>query len=319
MRRDVWRVDGTGADASAGRVVWSPAKSLWNTAMLTGALVLAPLTATPGAILLFAVLTYATLLLGHSVGMHRYLIHRTFDTQPWLARFLVYLGVLVGMAGPHGILRIHDTRDWAQRLPNCHDFFAHRRGLLVDALWQLHCRFAFERPPTLRIEADILADPWLRALERTWMLHQAVLAVPLYLLGGWAWVVWGIFVRVSVSVAGHWVVTYYCHNPGPGRWEVEGAGVQAANLPGWGFVTLGECWHNNHHAFPESARMGLEAHEVDPGYWVIERLQRSGLAWNVGLPRAEVRRKDIHPVEYIHGTTPIATHSIGESHGREAR
>jgi fatty-acid desaturase len=105
--------------------------------------------------------------------------------------------------------------------------------------------------------------------------------------------VWGICCRVSVSVAGHWVVTYFCHNPGPGRWQVLGAGVQAANLSGLGFITLGECWHNNHHAFPESARMGIEPGQADPGWWVISQMRNLGLAWNVGLPRPGTQRDDL--------------------------
>src|SRR5262252_10758695 len=123
MRRDVWRVIGAGASATAGRVVWDPVKSLWNTVMITTALAAGPATASVGTVALFLVLTYTTLLLGHSVGMHRLLIHRTYECSRLLARFLVYLGVLVGMAGPYGVLSIHDIRDWAQRLAACHDFF----------------------------------------------------------------------------------------------------------------------------------------------------------------------------------------------------
>jgi fatty-acid desaturase len=293
MRRDVWRVRGEGASATAGRVVWAPAKSAWNMSMVLVALVAGPMTVTAGAAAMFAVLTYATLLLGHSVGMHRWLIHRTYDCPGWLARLLVYLGVLVGMAGPFSVLRIHDIRDWAQRLPACHDFFSHRRSLLRDALWQLHCRFEFERPPVFEIERELLEDRWLAWMERTWMLQQIPLAAVLYFLGGWSWVVWGVCCRVAVSVAGHWVVTYFCHNPGPGRWHVLGAGVQATNLNGLGLVTMGECWHNNHHAFPESARMGIQWDELDPGYWVIAALEKRGLAWNVGAPRAETARDDL--------------------------
>src|SRR6185295_14467369 len=141
MRKDVWRVDGNGANASDGRVVWAPAKASWNGGMIAVALLAGPATATLDAVAMFCVLTYTTLLLGHSVGMHRLLIHRTYQCPQWLARLLIYAGVLVGMAGPFGILRIHDVRDWAQRLPACHDFFSHRRLLSVDALWQLACRF----------------------------------------------------------------------------------------------------------------------------------------------------------------------------------
>ena len=65
-----------------------------------------------------------------------------------------------------------------------------------------------------------------------------------------------------MSVTGHWIVTYLTHNPGPGAWRVPDAGVQASNLAGCGLITMGECWHNNHHAFPESARMGLQPGEL---------------------------------------------------------
>jgi fatty-acid desaturase len=298
MRRHVWRVNGDGASASEGRVVWAPAKSAWHTAMFGTALIAGPATATLDALVLFAVLTYSTLLLGHSVGMHRLLIHRSYECASWLRRLLSYLGVLVGMAGPFGVLRIHDLRDWAQRLPVCHDFFAHRRPLALDAFWQLHCRFEFARPPQFVIEKDITEDRWLQWMERTWMLQQLPLAALLYVLGGYGWVVWGVCCRVSVSVAGHWIVTYLCHNPGPGRWHVRDAGVQAANLNGWGFITMGECWHNNHHAFPESARMGLEPGEFDPGYWVLVGLRAMGLAWNIGLPRPVTAQEDLQEIVY---------------------
>jgi len=262
--------------------------------MVGTAIIAGPLYASADAVLMFAALTYATLLVGHSAGMHRLMIHRTYDCSPWLRRTLIYVGVLVGMAGPFGILRIHDIRDWAQRLPACHDFFAHRRSLLIDAFWQLHCRFQFERPPLLQIEADLLEDRWLRFMEHTWMLHQLPLAAVLYLGGGWPWVVWGVCCRVAVSVTGHWVVTFLCHNPGPGRWFVRDAGVQASNLRGCGILTMGECWHNNHHAFPESARMGIEPGQTDPGYWLLERLQRHGLVWNLGGPRPATACDDLY-------------------------
>jgi len=262
--------------------------------MFAGAVVLGPIHATVDALAMFALLTYATLLVGHSVGMHRLMIHRTYECPRWLRNALIYLGVLVGMAGPFGILRIHDLRDWAQRLPHCHDFFSHRRSLLVDAFWQLHCRFEFARPPVFAVEPELRDDRWLVFMERTWMLQQLPLAAILYAFGGWPWVIWGVCCRVAVSVSGHWVVTYLCHNPGPGRWFVRGAGVQAANLAGCGLMTMGECWHNNHHAFPESACMGIEPGQADPGFWLLEQLERAGLVWNVGRPRPAHLREDLH-------------------------
>ena len=293
MRPPVHRIISEGADASSGRVVLAPIKALWNSGLLVSAVLIAPLTFSLGAVVVFLATTYTTLLLGHSVGMHRRVIHRSFDCAKWLERLLVYLGVVVGMAGPFGLLRVHDVRDWAQREPHCHDFFAHRRSLWLDALWQLTCRFELDRPPTLAIEPELARDRWYRLLERTWMLQQLPVAALLYLLGGWPWVVWGVLVRVPVSVIGHWVVTYHTHNPGPGEWTVLGAGVQASNLSGYGVLTMGECWHNNHHAFPESARIGLGPGETDPAWWVIRGLQSAGLVTRVGLPRADAEREDL--------------------------
>ncbi|MBS0419605.1 MAG: acyl-CoA desaturase [Proteobacteria bacterium] len=293
MRKSVWRIDGTDANAVEGRVVWSPFKSLWYSLMYVIALGLGPVFFSWSAFTLFLVSSYVTLLLGHSLGMHRRLIHRSFECCKPFERFLVWLGVLVGMSGPYGIIKIHDLRDWAQREQSCHDFFAHRRSLWVDALWQLHCRFEFTRPPRFRIEPEFARDPWYRLMEYTWPLHQVLLAVVFFWMGGVSWVVWGIAVRVAVSVTSHWIVTYVVHNPGPGRWRVKGAGVQASDLPGWSLLTHGECWHNNHHAFPESANMGLEPGQLDPGYRVLLLLARCRLVSRIGVARRNSQREDL--------------------------
>ena len=261
--------------------------------MLVIAVGLGPVYFSWSAFLVFLVLSYVTLLFGHSLGMHRRLIHKTFTCSKPLERFLVWLGVMVGMAGPLGILKIHDIRDWAQRQPSCHDFFAHRRGLWMDAFWQLHCGFQFAKPPSFTVEPEFSRDPWYRFMEATWPLHQIALAVLLYAWGGISWAVWGVAVRVAVSVTSHWVVTYFAHNPGPGRWWVKDAAVQASNLPGWGFLTHGECWHNNHHAYPESARMGLDPGQVDTGWTVLVLLARWGLVHELGLPRKNCLQQDL--------------------------
>ena len=60
-----------------------------------------------------------------------------------------------------------------------------------------------------------------------------------------------------------------------------------------GLLTYGECWHNNHHAFPESARIGLDPGQADPGWWVISKFERWGLARNVRRPRAVIDRQDL--------------------------
>lgn len=293
MMKPVLRIDGRGANPVDGKPVIDWPKAIWNGSLITISVVAGPIFFSWSAFALFVVLTYLTLLIGHSVGMHRMLIHRSFRCGKLLERLLIYVGVIVGVAGPFGIVRVHDMRDWAQRQPICHDFFAHTRGFWRDLTWQLFYRFDFDHAPTLTIEPNIRNDPFYRFLEATWRWQQLPLAVVLFLIGGWPWVVWGVCIRVIVSTAGHWTITYFCHNPGPGRWTVKGAYVQATDLSGLGLLTYGECWHNNHHAFPESARIGLEAGQTDPGWLVIRSLQRARLVWNVGIPREEAFRDDL--------------------------
>jgi fatty-acid desaturase len=300
MMQPVLRVNGSDASATDGQPVLDINKAAWNWWMIAGAIVLAPLTFTWGAFLMFCILTYFSLLIGHSAGMHRMMIHRTYQCPKWLERLLIYIGVLVGMAGPFSILRIHDVRDWAQREQECHDFFAHRRSYWQDLVWQLTYRFEFMRPPQFIIEDELAQDRWYQFFEATWKFHQVPLAILLYLVGGWSWVVWGIFVRISVSIVGHWTITYFCHNPGPGKWRVKGASVQASNIPGLGIITYGECWHNNHHAFPESARIGLEKGQLDPSWTFIHWLEKMGLAKNVGLPRTLHQQEDLMLAEMQH-------------------
>jgi fatty-acid desaturase len=297
MMKPVLRIDGHDASAVDGRPVLDLRKAAWNWSMIAGALVLGPLTFAWDALFMTCVLTYFSLLIGHSAGMHRMMIHKTYQCPKWLERTLIYVGVLVGMAGPFGILRIHDQRDWAQRQQRCHDFFAHTRSYPQDIFWQLTCRFEFARPPQFRIERELADDAWYRFFEATWRFHQLPLAGLLYLAGGWPWVVWGVCVRVSVSVVGHWTITYVCHNPGPGRWRVKGASVQASNIPGIGILTYGECWHNNHHAFPESARIGIDRGQTDPSWVFISWLGKMGWAKNIGLPRPADQREDLLCIE----------------------
>ena len=90
--------------------------------------------------------------------------------------------------------------------------------------------------------------------------------------------------RLFVSLTGHWLVGYLAHNRGARTWHITNAAVQGYNVPGFGLVTMGESWHNNHHAFPESARLGLAPGEWDPGWLVLRILRRAGLVWDIATP-----------------------------------
>ena len=273
-----------GDDPAAGRVRWAPVKSIWIASMTLAALVLGPLTFTWSALALFVGTTAITLCLGHSIGMHRRMIHGSFKCPLWLEHVCVYLGTLVGMAGPYGMARTHDFRDWAQRQPACHDYFCHRKGFWHDAWWQMHCELVLDQPPQFRLEPRLAEDRFYGFIERTWMLQQLPWAVLFFALGGWSWVIWGVCARVTVGVTGHWLVGHFAHREGHQSYVVEGAAAQGYDIAVAGLVSFGESWHNNHHAFPGSAKLGLFPGQPDLGFGVLKAWERMGLAWDIVLP-----------------------------------
>jgi stearoyl-CoA desaturase (delta-9 desaturase) len=267
-----------------GEVRYSPLKSFWFLGMAGAALIGGYATFTLPAFALFLFSTAVVLLFGHSLGSHRKLIHDSYQCPTWLEYLLVYLGVQVGLAGPLGLLRQHELRDYAQRLPDCHDYLRHGRPAWVDAWWQLNCELHLAQAPAIHIEPRIAEDRFYRFLERTWMLQQLPVAVLLFCWGGWAFVFFGTCARVTAGVFGHWLIGYFAHNHGEMHYEVRGAAVQGRNIRLTSLLTMGECWHNNHHAYPGSARLGLKDGEWDPGWWVLCMMRCTGLAWNLTLP-----------------------------------
>ncbi len=282
--------------ATDGHIVWDAAKSCWWFTHLIGGLVGIIWFTTSGAVLAFLVLSAITICAGHSVGMHRLLIHRSFEAPLWVERTLVWLGTLVGMAGPFGMIRAHDLRDWHQRQTECPPHPSHATDFWRDAWWQMHCKFDLHHPPNFQIEEIIASDPFFRFVERYWMMQQIPFALVLWGIGGWGWMLWGVSLRIIVSLTGHWAVGHYAHRTGHQGWRIDGLPVQGYNLPGFGLLTFGENWHGNHHAFPHSARLGVEAGQSDPGYWLIAALSWGGLAHSVKQPESEPMRSGLRRV-----------------------
>ena len=279
-----------------GHVEWAPAKSLWTGGMALSALLLGPFFITPGAVALFAITAGVTLCAGHSVGMHRLLVHRSFQARPWAEYLLVYLGTLVGMAGPLGMVRLHDMRDWAQRQSFCHDMHANRASLLRDAWLQMHARLVLVHPPRFLPEARLTANRFYRWLDASWMAQQLPWAALFYMAGGIPWLVWGVPVRVAASLTGHWLVVHMTHRNGPQGWVVDGEAVQGHDLPAASWLTFGEAWHSTHHAWPQSARLGIEPGQADPGWWLLRALERFGWVWDLNEPSNLTPRRGVRRV-----------------------
>ena len=151
----------------------------------------------------------------------------------------------------------------------------------------MQCIYSLESPPEFRIETAKANDRFYRFLESTWMAQQLPLALILLALGGWGWVFWGVCVRVAISLTGHWMIGHYAHRTGHQGWRIEGLPVQGYNVPGFGLLTFGESWHGNHHAFPHSAKLGVEHGQSDPGFIFIKALETLGLATDIQLPASQ--------------------------------
>jgi stearoyl-CoA desaturase (delta-9 desaturase) len=298
IENDVPRMKRMSAETNPvkGHVFWSRKKSLWISTHFMIVLIGGIWMHSFSSFLLFLAFTGMTACLGHSLGMHRLLIHRSYKCPLWLEYFFIHLGVVFGMAGPYGMMRGHDIRDWAQRHPDCHDYLMHGSGFFKDGWWQLHCDLALDNPPKFTPEDRVGKDRIYQFMERTWMLQQVPWAILFYFLGGWSWVIWGICVRIPIQLTGHWLVGYFAHNSGTRDWEIEGAAVQGHNVDAAGLFTMGEAWHNNHHAFPGSAKMGIYENQPDVGWWVLKVLNKLGLVWDLQLPQDLPYREELHAI-----------------------
>ena len=309
MMHPVPRLNTRGADPLRGRVRWDAGKSAWfgiHLALVAATLALVALGRLPGVglggTLALLALTWTLTLLGHSLGYHRLLMHGNFRARRWLGRTLLAAGAMLGTAGPRDIVAVHDIRDWAQRAPACHPYFSQHNGFLRDIWWQMACRLDLDAPPAHVFEHEPGGEPWLddpfaRHLDRWWRVWALAPLVPLALIGGWTFAVLGVSGRILAVNAGHWAVNHVCHDPRREvrGWSVPGHGVQASDLlaagPVTGFLagllTVGECWHANHHAFPESANVGLGRHQFDPGYAILRLWERWGWVSHIRAARDE--------------------------------
>ncbi len=234
---------------------------------------------------------------GITVGFHRLFTHRSFETSR-LVQFI--LGVLGSMAVQGPLLRWvafhrrhhqHSDGRYDPHSPHCYGrgVFGVLRGLGHAHVGWL---FASEPPNLSHYVRDLRQSAVLRAVSVLFPLWVvAGLLIPTLagglLLGSWTGAllgfVWGGLVRIFFVHHVTWSVNSVCHLWG--RQPYRG-GDQSRNNFLFGILALGEGWHNNHHAFPTSARHGLRWWQIDASYWFIRALALVGLAWNVKLPAA---------------------------------
>jgi stearoyl-CoA desaturase (delta-9 desaturase) len=157
------------------------------------------------------------------------------------------------------------------------------RGLTWAHLTWLYRENAARPEPAeqLRLTPDLATIPFYRFLDRTYLFWQIALGGLLFALGGWPWIVWGIFVRTVVTYHITWLVNSAAHHSGYRSYRT---GDESRNNWWVALLTWGEGWHNNHHAFPFSARHGLRWFEIDTTWLAIRVLRALKLARDVRLP-----------------------------------
>ena len=276
-----------------------PTKTMWFWTLGALTLVFAPSAVWWSTAALGATLTAFGFLFGHTVGLHRGVIHRTFRMSTALRGVLLYIFVLTGMGGPLNWMRTHDQRDRWQNQPHSPAYFRYEHGILRDFWWNLHTTYVDAHPNGMRDE-DV-TDRWLVFLNRTWLLHVLASFALLYGLLGWDHLVISGFARVFIGLLGHWFVGYEAHKRGEQPYPIHGACETGRNRWLLGVLSFGEGFHNNHHAFPESARIGQRPWEFDAGWQAIRGLRALGWVWDVQTDANQVPRGHGIQVHAAHG------------------
>ena len=258
----------------------------------------------PSDFAVFAVMYLATGM-GVTVGFHRLLTHRSFRTKPWVRATFAILGSaaiegpVISWVADHRKHHAFSDQEGDPHSPHA-EFGGGFRGAL-RGLAHAHVGWLFvhtQRANKERYAPDLMKDPQIQFVERTFLLWVfAGLAVP-FALGGviggswhaaWTGLLWGGLIRVLVLHHVTYSINSLCHFFGRRRFDT---GDESRNLAWLAPLSLGEAWHNNHHAFPTSASHGLRRWEVDFSALLIRLLERAGLAWDVvRVPRERQDRK----------------------------
>lgn len=242
---------------------------------------------------------YVLTTLGITVGFHRLFTHRSFQTGKTIQ---VILGIMGSMAVQGPLLfwvachrRHHQNSDRSHDPHSPHLSGQDMRGRLIG-LWHSHIGWMLNHDSEdwVRFVPELLRDQLIFKINNLYFVWVCLgLLIPA-ILGGlltWTWqgmisgLLWGGFVRIFLVHHSTWSINSICHLYGSYNYETND---QSKNNFLCALLSCGEGWHNNHHAFPSSARHGLEWWQFDLSYIVIYLLKKIGFIWDVKIPTAKM-------------------------------
>jgi fatty-acid desaturase len=278
MNRD----EGSKAASASGRAQVNWANGNWGSGIFLVSSHLAAVAAlffwSWPAIITAVILYWVSGSLGIGMGYHRLLAHRGYKVRKPVEYFLVTCGSMALQGGPiqwvttHRIHHAHTDRAGDPHTPRHGGWWAHI-GWILWGTAQNHSETTLTR-----YAPDLIKDRYYRWLTRRYYIPLLVVGVLLLAFGGWAVMLWGVFLRLTLMLHATWFVNSATHLWGRTRFET---GDDSRNSWWVALLTFGEGWHNNHHAHPTSARHGLRWYELDLNWLGIRTLQVLGLAHGI--------------------------------------
>ena len=230
---------------------------------------------------LAVVLYYITGAWGICLCYHRVLTHRSLSVPRPVEGLIAIIGVLALQGGPIDWIATH-------RKHHAHSDTDGDPHDIHRGLWWSHIEWLY-RPNAarlsdaemVRLAPDLAGSRFYQFLQKTHLLWTLALGLVLLAIGGWQWVIWGIFVRAVMTYHITWLVNSAAHYTG---YRTYRTGDNSTNNWWVALLAWGEGWHNNHHAFPFSARHGLRWFEIDMTWITIKILAWLRIAREVKLP-----------------------------------
>jgi len=220
--------------------------------------------------------------LGITVGFHRMLTHKSFETSKPIKALLMMMGCMAWEGNPitwastHIQHHAHSDQEDDPHSP-------------LVSLFHAHVGWIFgENADPDTYGSWLKKDPVVVWVDHTWWIWGLLSVVIPFAIAGWSGLLWGGLVRIFLTHHVTWSVNSICHTFGGRPYS-----TKDASRNNWlvGLLAFGEGWHNNHHAFPRSAFHGMEWWQFDLSSWLIRGLEATNLVWNVQRIKPDDKRK----------------------------